>query len=233
MVSGCTRFPQQYNRNIPLRFRHTPKRKLRILAFFDCHPKKNQHQSHSMYTRPPLLRQSFVPWKGWEAQCPSPLAQCSSVQSGDAARGVSSTSLQDFYSRVSSTSLARVSPLSVDLLCCAQQPRKKGWRSLPDIGERLPPPPAIPRLYNALRNAPFSVWWSGVGQTKPMEPSAKDSTSKCDFSTVSDMRHPYVSVDELQNFTEGGKRDVKTPLCESPRGVITLLQHHGPWPSNH
>ena len=46
-----------------------------------------------MYTRPPLLRQSFVPWKGWEAQCPSPLAQCSSVQSGDAARGVSSTSL--------------------------------------------------------------------------------------------------------------------------------------------
>ena len=39
---------------------------------------------------------------------------------------------------------------------------KKGWRSLPDVGEHLPPAPAaIPRLYNALRNAPFSVWWSG------------------------------------------------------------------------
>ena len=116
-----------------------------------------------MYTSPPLLRQSFVPWKGWgEAQGPSHLAQCSSVQSGDAARGGSSTSLQDFYSRVSSTSRARVSPLSVDLLCCTQQPRKKGWRSLPDVGEHLPPAPAaIPRFYNALRKAFFSVWWSG------------------------------------------------------------------------
>ena len=236
MVSGCTRFPQQYNRNIPLRFKHTPKRKSRILAPIDFCPKKNQHRFHSMYTSPPLLRQSFVPWKGWEAQCPSPLAQCSSVQSGDAARGVSSTSLQDFYSRVSSTSLARVSPLSVDLLCCTQQPRKKGWRSLPDIGERLPPaPPAIPRLYNALRNAPFSFWWSGgwANRATALDPSAKSSSSKSAFSTVPEMRHPYVSVDQLQNFTEGGKRDVKTPLCESPRGVITLLQHHGPRPNNH
>ena len=68
----------------------------------------------------------------------------------------------------------------------------------------------------------------GVGQTEPLEPSAKNSSSKFVFSTVPEMRHPYVSVDELQNFTEGGKRDVKTPLCESPWGVITLLQHHGP-----
>ena len=66
----------------------------------------------------------------------------------------------------------------------------------------------------------------GVGQTKPLE--LLDSTSKCVFSTVPEMRHLYISVDQLQNLTEGGKRDVKTPLCESPRGVITLLQHHGP-----
>ena len=222
-----------------MRFKHTPKRKLRILALFDFHPKKNQHQFHSMYTSPPLLRQSFVPWKGWgEAQGPSHLAQCSSLQSGDAARGVSSTSLQDFYSRVSTTSLARVSPLSVDLLCCTQQPRKKGWRSLPDVREHLPPPPpAIPRLYNALRNAPFSVWWSGGWANQAAGAVSKellDSTSKCFFSTVPAIRHLYISVDQLQNFTEGGKRDVKSPLwCESPWGVITLLQHHGPWPNNH
>ena len=67
------------------------------------------------------------------------------------------------------------------------------------------------------------------GLGKPSHPSAKSSSSKCAFSTVPEMRHPDVSVDQLQNFTEGGKRDVKSPLwCESPWGVITLLQHHGP-----
>ena len=67
------------------------------------------------------------------------------------------------------------------------------------------------------------------GLGKPSHPSAKSSSSKCAFSTVPEMRHPYVSVDQLQNFTEGWKRDVKSPLwCASPWGVITLLQHHGP-----
>ena len=67
--------------------------------------------------------------------------------------------------RLLQQSLVYKSRQSLPFVCRSTLLRpEKGWRSLPDIGERLPPPPApaaIPRLYNALRNTPFSVWWSG------------------------------------------------------------------------
>ena len=215
-----------------MRFKHTPKRKLRILALIDFHPKENQHQSHSMYTSHPLLRQSFVPWKGWEAQwCPSHHAQCSSVQSGDAARGVSSTSLYKSRLQVSPES-----PLCLSIYSAApnNRARQEGLKKSPR--RRRAPTTSTssdPKTLQCVAQRIFKrLMIRGLG--KPSHPSAKSSSSKCAFSTVPEMRHPDVSVDQLQNFTEGGKRDVKSPLwCESPWGVITLLQHHGPWPNTH